>query len=250
MRKILIGNWKMQLSVRESVALARAVRAGVKKIKTAVVVCPAFPALSAVGSAVRGGVLALGAQDLFWEAKGQFTGEVSGAMLRELGCSFVIVGHSERRAHLGETDEMVNKKIAAALAARLTPILCVGETREERERGERDAVLRRQVHVALRGLQPSQIKKVIVAYEPVWVIGSGKAVPPADAVAAHGRIRSAVNEVAGEGVLVRVIYGGSVDSKNAAGFLREAAVDGCLVGGASLRAAEFLKLARIAETLV
>lgn len=249
MKKILIGNWKMQLSVRESGALARAVRAGVKKTKTAVILCPSFPAIPAVQAALRGGAVALGAQDLFWEAKGQYTGEVSGVMLRELGCSYVIVGHSERRAHFGETDEMVHKKISAALAARLTPILCVGETREERERGERDAVLRRQVHVALRGLTPAQIKKVIVAYEPVWVIGSGRAVPPADAVAAHGRIRSAVDEVAGETVKVRVIYGGSVDSKNAAGFIREAAVDGCLVGGASLRAAEFLKLARIAETL-
>lgn len=249
MKKILIGNWKMQLSVRESAALARAVRAGVKKAKAAVVLCPPFPAIPAVRDALGKSAIALGAQDLFWEAKGQYTGEVSGAMLRELGCSFVIVGHSERRAHLGETDEVVNKKVSAALAARLTPILCVGETREERERGERDAVLRRQVHVALRGLTAAQIRKVIVAYEPVWVIGSGKAVPPQDAVAAHATIRRAVNEVAGEEAVMRVIYGGSVDSENAAGFLREAAVDGCLVGGASLRAAEFLKLVRIAEKL-
>ena len=225
MRKILIGNWKMQLSVRESVALARALRAGVKKAKTTIVLCPSFPAIPAVRDALRGGAFALGAQDLFWETKGQYTGEVSGAALRELGCSFVIVGHSERRAHLGETDEMVNKKVSAALAARLTPILCVGETREERERGTRDAALRRQVHVALRGLTPAQIGKVIVAYEPVWVIGSGKAVPPKDAVRAHGKIRNAVEEVAGAAVKVRVIYGGSVDSNNGAGFLREAAVE-------------------------
>lgn len=249
MRKIIIGNWKMQLSVRESTALARRLRVGVKKTKTTVVLCPSFPALAPVGEAIRGGAIALGAQDLFWETKGQYTGEVSGAALRELGCSFVIVGHSERRAHLGENDEMVNKKVAAALAARLTPILCVGETREERERGERDAVLRRQVHVALRGLTSAQVGKVIVAYEPVWVIGSGKAVPPEDAVRAHGKIRHAVEEVAGAAVKTRVIYGGSVDSNNGVGFLREAAVDGCLVGGASLRAAEFLKLVRIAAMI-
>ena len=248
-KKILIGNWKMQLSVRESAALAKAVCAGLKKERASVVLCPSFPALSAVGDIVRGKRAALGAQDLFWEAKGQYTGEVSGAILREVGCSFVIIGHSERRAHLGETDEVVSKKVSAALAARLAPILCVGETREERERGTRDAVLRRQVHVALRGLTAAQIRKVTIAYEPVWVIGSGKAVPPRDAVRAHATIRRAMDEVAGEAVTVRVIYGGSVDSTNAAGFLREETVDGCLVGGASLRAAEFLKLVRIAETL-
>jgi triosephosphate isomerase len=215
-RHLVVGNWKMHAVGAE---LAAAVRGRLPAPRCTVAVCPAFPYLREVGEALRGSAIALGAQDLHWEDEGAFTGAVSARMLRAAGCSYVIVGHSERRRLFGETDAAVARKVRAALAAGLRPILCVGETADERDAGYALRRVRDQVAAAFA-------PGCVVAYEPVWAIGSGRAASPEDAAAAA----EAVRDVAG--AEVAVLYGGSVTPENAAAFLR--VTDGALVGGASL----------------
>ena len=252
--RYIIANWKMQLNEAESAALAQEIvrrwsaqatgNPGVK-----VVVCPSHLALSAVNDVVRGTNVALGAQDSFWEAKGAYTGEVSPVTLKQVGCEYCIVGHSERRQHLGETDEMVSRKVDALLAVGITPIICVGETREERDAGRRDSVVIGQVKKAMEGTRPVGTQHVIVAYEPRWVIGTGQAVPPDDAASMHQLIRETMLELLPQDVVERqvsIIYGGSVDAGNIAGFLAIPAVEGALVGGAALKADALVRLAEIA----
>jgi len=257
MKRYLIANWKMQLNEAESAKLAAdivkriAPQAAEAKDFTAVL-CPSHLAMDEVSGVVRGTSVALGGQDVFWEDKGAFTGEISPRTLKENGCSYCIVGHSERRAHLGETDEMVHKKAEALLQHDINPIICVGETKAERDAGKRDAVVIRQVRAALDGLRPVGTHDIIIAYEPVWVIGTGQAVEPGDAAEAHSLIRETLLEMMPADVVERqcsVIYGGSVDSGNLASFLKIPVIEGALVGGASLNANEFVRMAELAMDL-
>jgi triosephosphate isomerase len=250
----LIGNWKMQLDETESEALAKEVvrlwaAGGATRPNATVVICPSHMALEEVAKIVRGTPIALGAQDAFWEDKGAYTGEISPKTLKDLGCEFCLVGHSERRQYLGETDAMVNKKTLALLQHGIVPVVCVGETKEERAAGRRDSVVIAQVRAALAGVTLVGSQRLIVAYEPRWVIGTGKAVSPDDAAEMHHLILGALQEMLPSDAVERqcaVIYGGAVDSKNLAGFLAVDVIRGALVGGASLRAQEFADMAGIA----
>ena len=240
--KTIIANWKMNVGSRESVALARGVLLALKGKKQLpeVVVCPPFVALGEVRKIVARSHAALGAQNVFWEETGAFTGETSTRMLVELGVSHVIVGHSERRRLFGETDEAVGKKIVAALSAGLVPIVCVGESSTDNAK----EFVTTQLRGALKGLHLRHKERILLAYEPVWAIGTGVAASPADAVSMHAFIRSLVADLL-PGVKasqVSILYGGSVDGANAYAFLREDEVDGLLVGGASVKLSEFGKI--------
>ena len=209
---------------------------------------PPFTALAAVGEALKGSAIALGAQDMHWEREGAFTGEVSPVMLRDLGCTYVILGHSERRHVFGESDEAVGKKTRAAFDYGLTPIACVGETLAERESSRTLEVVERQLERALRALKPEEAARAVVAYEPVWAIGTGKVATPDQAQEVHAFIRKRVASSHGEdaAAALRVLYGGSVTPANAAGIMGQADVDGVLVGGASLKPDTFLPIVRAA----
>jgi triosephosphate isomerase len=243
--KIVAGNWKMNTTRDEAVALAKAVVAGVPAgTKTKVLVCPPFPWLTAVAEVTRGTPVAVGAQNVFHEKKGAFTGEVSPGMLRECGCEYVLVGHSERRHVLGETDAAINHKVHTALEDGLHVVLCVGETLAERERNLQERVFQRQVYAACAGLTDEQFGRLIFAYEPVWAIGTGKVATPEQAQTAHHNIRQRMSQLYGEKIAgsLPILYGGSVTAENAAGLLNQPDVDGALVGGASLKADQFLAI--------
>ncbi|MFA6603704.1 MAG: triose-phosphate isomerase [Patescibacteria group bacterium] len=254
MKRYLIANWKMQLNAAASVELAREVvklwgAQGAGQPDTVVVVCPSHVSLDAVHKIVNGTSVAMGAQDVFWEDKGAFTGEIAAATLKELGCEFCIVGHSERRGFLGETDAMVQKKVAALLRHSITPVICVGETLEERRAGKRDSVVIGQVRAALQDNRPVGTQRIIIAYEPRWVIGTGQAVAPDDAASMHRLIKETLYDLLPNDIVEQyfsIIYGGSADTQNLAAFLAVDLIQGALVGGASLRAAEFVKMAELA----
>jgi triosephosphate isomerase len=210
-----------------------------------VVLCPSFVSLGEVGKILKGTKIKLGAQDCFWESQGAYTGEVSATYLREIGCEYVILGHSERRKYLNETDEMVHQKVRMALSAGLTPIVCVGETFSQRQEGAKDYILIQQTTKALEGINLGLEKKIIIAYEPVWVIGTGQAISPSEAESAHQVIRQALLDIFPELMVeksFRIIYGGSVDSINVKNFVCLKNTSGVLVGGASLDAGEFIQL--------
>jgi triosephosphate isomerase len=246
-KNIIIANWKMNLTASEALKLAEELvgAAGSWAGKeTEVVLCPGFESLSNLKEALKDKI-ALGAQDCFWEDTGAYTGEVSPKVLKELGCSYVIIGHSERRQHLAETDEQINQKVSAALRNDLIPIICVGETFEERQQGEKDFVIMRQLAKALAGVEILSEDRLIVAYEPVWVIGSGQAVKPDEAEHASRVIGQILLDNLGPVITeekTRIVYGGSVNSENVSGFLNEQTIDGILVGGASLKAESFAEL--------
>jgi triosephosphate isomerase len=252
-KKIVAGNWKMNLDRAKARELTAAVAARVGEAGgVELVLCPPALYVETVATALHlaGGKspsgVALGSQNMHDKASGAFTGEVAPAMLVDLGCQYVILGHSERRTLFGETDAIVNAKTKAALAAGLTPIVCVGETLEEREGGRTDAVVTTQVRGSLAGLSAADIEKIVVAYEPVWAIGTGKVATPLQAQEVHALIRSllaglASPEVAGK---VRIQYGGSVKPDNAADLACQPDIDGALVGGASLKADDFLGIAK------
>jgi len=245
-RPLIVGNWKMHKTVTEAVELVRDLLPQVKEAAAEVVVCPPFTALQAVSQVLAGSEVRLGAQDVHWERAGAYTGEISAPMLIDAGCTYVIIGHSERRQLLGETDVMVNKKVAAALAEGLTPIICVGETLEQRQAGVTNELIVRQVRAALNDLTVDQAAKVVIAYEPLWAIGTGKTALPDDANAVCALIRREIGELYGAKVAeqVRILYGGSVKPDNIAGFMAMSDIDGALVGGASLNAADFSKIVR------
>jgi len=243
------GNWKMFKTIAEARHLVSELVPGLQAVSgVEKVLCPPFTALLAVRSLLEGTSIGLGAQNLHWESSGAFTGEVAPPMVAEL-CRYVIIGHSERRQYFGETDETVNKKVTAALAHGLIPIVCVGETLEEYEAGRTHEVVSRQVKLGLEGLALTDPNALIVAYEPVWAIGTGKAstAEGANAVLADS-IRPALAEVVGEGLAygIRILYGGSVKASNAAEFFAMPEIDGALVGGASLKAAEFVPIVEAA----
>lgn len=250
MRKPLIaGNWKMNKTVAEARHLASELVPGLQAI-TAVdkVLCPPFTALLAVSALLEGTEIGLGAQDMFWEVSGAYTGEISPAMLSEL-CKYVILGHSERRTYFGETDSTVNRKVKAALSYNLTPIMCVGETLEEYEAKQTDRIVYRQVKSGLDGVDIADGKAIVIAYEPVWAIGTGRAATPEGANLVVSRvIRPALVELFGERITqdVRVLYGGSVKGDNSAEFFTQPDIDGALVGGASLKASDFIQIVQAA----
>lgn len=241
-RKVVIANWKMSLTLRESIQLAKEVGASSAKVHTVdIVLCPSFTALPSVGPLLPHAI-ALGAQDVFWEEKGAYTGAIAPRLLVEMGCRYVLVGHSERRQYFQETDAMVHKKIVAALRAGLIPILCVGETSDERRNGQKDYVVMRQVAEAIRGVTLLGTQELIVAYEPVWVIGTGQAVSGDDAEHMSQVIRHTIADTIPPVTMesrCRIVYGGSVDAKNVADFTRRNVIDGVLVGGASLKSSSF-----------
>ncbi len=247
MRTLLIaGNWKMNPSTREeAVALAQEVKAGVgTAVDVHVVVCPPSVFLQAVDTVLEGSPIGMGGQNMHAQASGAYTGEVAGAMLVDSGCTHVILGHSERRHGMGETDAMVNAKLKAALASRLIPIVCIGETKDERLGDRTEAVLDEQLAGSLAGLSPEEMAGTVLAYEPVWAIGTGLTATPEQAQAAHAHIRKRLAEAFGEATAARVVvqYGGSVKPDNAAELLACPDIDGALVGGASLKAADFLAI--------
>ena len=245
-RKLIAGNWKMNTDRATAVKLARGVvgRAGMHSAVD-LLVCPPFVHLFPVSEVVKGTQVSLGAQNMYHESNGAFTGEISAAMLLDVGCSYVILGHSERRHILGETDDDVNKKALAALSARLTPIVCVGELLEQRESGETAMVIRRQFDRSLANVPADQIEHVVIAYEPVWAIGTGKVATPEQAEEVHAELRNLLvqryNNQAADAV--RILYGGSVKPSNAADLLSQPNIDGALVGGASLIVDDFLGIA-------
>lgn len=249
MRKpIIAGNWKMNTTVMESVELVKDIQSLVEDIPGIdVVVCPPFPSLSDVSRVLKGSSIGLGAQNMYWESEGAFTGEVSAKMILTVGCQYVILGHSERRLYFGETDEGVKKKVVTALAEGLVPILCVGEQSEERASGQTEQVVERQLTRAVDGLSREEMLKVIIAYEPVWAIGTGKSATPEMANEVHTYLRELLKSVYDQDVAtgVRIQYGGSVTEDNAASLLSQTDIDGALVGGASLKAESFNKIVRI-----
>lgn len=249
-RPFLAGNWKMYKTVPEAAELARALVERVGQYeKVDIGVCPNAAALGAVAEAVKGSRIAAGAQNMHWEDEGAFTGELSARMILSTGAKFVIIGHSERRHIFGETDEMVNRKLKSALAAGLSPIVCVGETLEEREKGVTSEVVRTQLEGALEGVGKDELPKVTVAYEPVWAIGTGKTATPETAQEVHALIRGLLAESREEGLAqaVRIQYGGSVKPANVVALMEMPDIDGALVGGASLNAESFSKIVRYAE---
>jgi triosephosphate isomerase (TIM) len=234
---VIAGNWKMFKTVHDAVVYTKEFRTMVKDATAIdIVVAPAFLAVHAVAEAARNSPVAVAAQDVFWEKEGAFTGEVSAAMVREAGAEYVIVGHSERRQYFGETDQSVNRKTVAALAADLVPIVCIGETLEQRERSETMDVIDRQIKVGLDGLTGAQVSGLVLAYEPVWAIGTGRTATSQQAQEVHAHIRGRLRAWFGGDAAdaCRVIYGGSVKPDNIAELIAQPDVDGALVGGASL----------------
>ncbi|GAB7386659.1 triose-phosphate isomerase [Bacillaceae bacterium] len=245
MRKpIIAGNWKMHKTAAEAKAFVAQVAAQLPVEGVEAVVCAPFTALHVFAGMEIAGKLAVGAQNMHWEEQGAFTGEISPPMLKELGVAYVIVGHSERRTYFNETDEMVKKKVRAAFRHGLTPIVCVGEDLAEREGGETKRVVKRQTEAALEGLTAEQAERLVIAYEPVWAIGTGKSSTAEDANETIAYIRSVIAGRYGRqsAEKVRIQYGGSVKPENIESFLRQPEIDGALVGGASLEAESFLKL--------
>ncbi len=264
---LIAGNWKMNKTVTESVALARELMPRVNGLeRVEVAVCPPATALYAVGDALLGSKVALGAQDVFWEESGAYTGMLSPVMLLDVGCKYAIIGHSERRGRFGkpdeslapdatgvfgDTDASVNLKVKAALKHGLVPIVCVGETLPEREAGRTDELVRGQVGACLAGLSAKQVAGLVVAYEPVWAIGTGRACEAPEANRVCGLIRQVIGEGFGEDAssAVRVQYGGSVNEKNAHDIMSHPEIDGGLVGGASLDAPKFSQIAQVASVI-
>jgi triosephosphate isomerase len=247
MRKpFMAGNWKMNLLSGEGAALAKKVVEAAKGREVEVGIAPAFTAIAAVGAALTGSGVRLMAQNIHWEDKGAFTGEVSAPMVKDLGCTHVIIGHSERRQFFGETDETVNRRLQAAFHHGLTPIVCIGETLSEREGGKTLAVLEKQVKGGLAGIGKAQARTLVIAYEPVWAIGTGKTATTAQAQEAHAFIRKLLAGLYDQDCAdaVRIQYGGSVKPDNVRELMGMPDIDGALVGGASLKAESFIPIIR------
>ena len=246
---IVAGNWKMNKTVSDGVDLATSIKRELGEFRDVdVVLCPPFTAIKSVGEVISGSHVDLGAQNMHWEKSGAFTGEVSAEMLRDLYCHYVILGHSERRAYFGETDAIVNKKVKAALAANLKPIVCVGETLQERESGKTADVVTTQIRGSLAGLTAKELVETIIAYEPVWAIGTGKTATTAQAQEVHALIRGLIRQLSDDTVAqsIRIQYGGSVKASNAKELFSQPDIDGGLIGGASLEARSFVDIVKAA----
>jgi triosephosphate isomerase len=246
----IAGNWKMNKTVGEAVDLVKELKTALSEVKgVEVAVAPPFTALYAVRKELEGSPIHLAAQNLYWEEKGAFTGEISPLMLKEAGCHSVIIGHSERRQFFGETDETVNRRMKAALSQGLKIIFCIGETLKEREEGKTFSVIERQVEGGLKGLDHQDIRSATIAYEPVWAIGTGKTATPDQAEEVHQLIRKKIEKLYSREISeeIRIQYGGSVTPENVKGLMSQADIDGALVGGASLKAESFSKIVRFKE---
>ena len=244
---LIAGNWKMYKTVAEAIEFVQKLKPALEDVAgVEIVVCPSFVSLEAVVRELAGSKIALGAQNMYWAEEGAFTGEVSPSMLKAVGCSFVILGHSERRQHFGETDQMVNRKVKAALAAGLIPIVCVGERLEERENGITEKVVGTQLEFSLAGLTSNELAGIVIAYEPVWAIGTGRTAETQDARQVNNYIRSRLAAQAGQEAAqkARILYGGSVKPDNIAGLMAQPDIDGALVGGASLQVDAFAAMIR------
>ncbi|MCJ7553192.1 MAG: triose-phosphate isomerase [Ignavibacteriaceae bacterium] len=243
-RKVIAGNWKMHNDLKQSEDLIKSLKELLKdkSVNCDVIVCPPFTSLSEASKLVNGSIIKLGAQNMHFEDKGAFTGEVSASMLKSVGCEYVILGHSERRTIFDESDETINKKIKKALEQGLKPIFCIGETLEEREKEITKDVVMRQVEKGLEGISSEQMKKLIVAYEPVWAIGTGKTATPQQAQEVHEFIRGLISSKYGSDIAEDLViqYGGSVKPDNASELLSQKDIDGALVGGACLKADLFM----------
>ena len=243
-RKVIAGNWKMNMLPNEAINFIQELTPLVKDTKNEVILCVPYTDLFYVLLNVQGTNIRIGAQNMHWEEKGAYTGEISAPMLKSIGVEYVIIGHSERRQYFAETDETVNKKIKSALAHGLKPIVCVGETLEQRENGQTEQIVTSQVEKAFEGIPASELEKIIVAYEPIWAIGTGKTATKEDANSTIMQIRKKLAEMYGQneanGVIIQ--YGGSVKSANAKELFEMSDIDGGLVGGASLKADEFSKI--------
>lgn len=250
---IIAGNWKMFRTNSEAIQLARQIKLATADIvKTQMVVCPPSTALSTVSEVIKDSAVGLGAQNMHWEKEGAFTGEISAGMIKSTGANYVIIGHSERRQYFGETNETVNKKVKAAIASGLKPITCVGESLSEREENITLRIIDKQTRAGLADLTKDEIRQVIIAYEPVWAIGTGKTATPEQAQEVHAQIRSIISELFGEETAanMRIQYGGSVKPENAAELLSQPDIDGALVGGACLKAESFSAIIHTAENLL
>ena len=244
---LVVGNWKMHGGLAEARELSQAVRDGLKRPRgVEIAICPPFTALGAVAAVLAGSPILLGAQNCHWEARGAFTGEVSPEMLAEVGCRLVLVGHSERRHVFRETDDEISRKVAACLRAGLQPLLCVGETADERRQGLTYTVVEGQLRAGLAGLSAADIGRALLAYEPVWAIGTGVNATPGQAAEVHGYLRGLVSELSSKEVAqsVRILYGGSVKADNATELTQDPDIDGVLVGGASLQAPGFVTIVK------
>lgn len=244
-RPLIAGNWKMFKTCQEAVATAeQLVNLVAQSDELDMMIAPPFTAISSVYDVVKGSRVSLGAQNLFWENEGAYTGEISPIMLISAGCEYVIIGHSERRQFFGETDDSVNKKIRAAIVHHLIPVFCVGETEKERESNETFSVLDKQVKKGLEGLSTTELEKLVIAYEPVWAIGTGKTATSAQAQESHTFLRSLLQKSFGDAFAqsIRILYGGSVKPNNIKELMAMPDIDGALVGGASLEAETFSKI--------
>ena len=248
MRKpIIAGNWKMNKTLSEAVDFVRQVKALVADVRDIeIIVAPQFTALQAISREIEGSTIELAAQDVFWEPSGAYTGEISPIMLKDVGCRYVIIGHSERRQYFGETNESVQKKIKASLAMGLHPIICVGEALEEREAGRTFDMVKNQVIQCLEGFSPDEMERMTVAYEPIWAIGTGKTATPQQAEEVHAFIREQLGQITNRQVSeeVRIQYGGSVNPDNISDLMVQPNIDGALVGGASLKAESFSRIVK------
>lgn len=246
MRKpIIAANWKMNKAISEAVDFVRDLKDITRDIfNVEIVICPPFTSLAPVAEVLKNTNLKLGAQNMYWEKSGAFTGEISPVMLRDTGCHYVIVGHSERRQYFKEVDEDINKKIMAAISFNLIPIMCVGEKLEEKESGKTLSIVEAQVKKGLDGLKKEEVTSLVIAYEPIWAIGTGKTATPSDANEVHKFIRSILKELYGEevAIAVRIQYGGSVNPENIDDLMKEDEIDGVLVGGASLNINSFIRI--------
>ena len=244
---VIAGNWKMHNTITEARDLVRALKENLSDVQDVeIIVAPVFTALAPVAREIEDSNIALSSQNVYWEGKGAFTGEVAPGMLKDAGCTHAIIGHSERRQYFGETDQMVNKRVKAALSAELVPILCVGETLEEREAGKTLEVVERQIQRGFDGLAAEDTAKVLIAYEPVWAIGTGKTATPEQAEEVHAMIRKLISDIADAGVAekIRILYGGSVKPENVDALMAQPDIDGALVGGASLKVDSFTRIVK------
>ena len=246
-KPFIAGNWKMHKTIPEAVEMVKALKEESPQLTDAeLVVIPPYTMLSEVKKVIEGSTVQLGAQNIFWEEKGAFTGEVSPPMLKDAGCQYVTIGHSERRQYFGETDETVNKKINAALAHELTPIMCIGESLEEREKGNTMDKVETQINSGLEGLGKDEIRRIVIAYEPIWAIGTGVTATPSQAEEVHSFIREKLTEKYGNEIAsyAIILYGGSVKPANTYSILKENNINGALVGGASLEADSFIQITK------
>ncbi len=251
-KKIIAGNWKMHKTNPEAIRLAEQLRKKLEKNppqKSKVIICPPFTALSVVSEVIKYSSLELGAQNIFWEEEGAYTGEISAKMIKSAGARWVIIGHSERRKYFKEDENTINKKIRLALQNKLKVIFCVGETLEEREQNLTKDIVGNQVEWGLKGITPAELKNIVIAYEPVWAIGTGKNATPEQAEEVHAFIRDILDALIEDNVgeTVTILYGGSVKPENAEGLLAQPDIDGALVGGACLKADSFYKIIQAGE---